>query len=148
MRWKPNVTVAAVAEREGRFLVVEETSKGHTVINQPAGHLEKNETLIEAVKREVMEETAWEFNPKNIIGFYMHASRRENTTYLRVCFSGTCGRHFPDNPLDEGILRPLWMTQGELEAIRDRMRSKMVLHCIDDYVSGRRYPLDILKHYL
>jgi len=148
MQWKPNVTVAAIAEREGRFLVVEENSNGRIVINQPAGHLEKNETLIEAVRREVLEETAWQFNPESIVGLYMHTNLREDITYLRVCFSGTCERHFPENPLDDGIVRALWMTREELEASQERMRSKMVLRCIHDYQSGKRFPLDILNHYL
>lgn len=147
MQWKPNVTVAAVAMRDDRFLVVEENSNGRIVINQPAGHLEKNETLIDAVKREVMEETAWKFEPESIVGLYMYTNRREDITYLRVCFAGVCEQHFPDNKLDEGILRALWMTQEELKAMQDRMRSEMVMRCIDDYNSGKRYPLDILNHY-
>ena len=148
MQWKPNVTVAAIAERDGHFLVVEENSNGHIVINQPAGHLEKNETLIEAVRRETLEETAWQFNPEYIVGLYMHTNPHEDITYLRVCFSGTCETHFPENTLDNGILRALWMTREELEANQERMRSKMVLRCINDYISGRRYPLDMLNHYL
>lgn len=148
MQWKPNVTVAAIAERNGRFLVVEESSNGRIVINQPAGHLEKNETLIDAVRREVMEETAWQFNPEYIVGLYMHPNLLEDITYLRVCFSGTCERHYPENSLDDGILRALWMTREELEAMQDRMRSEMVLRCISDYASGRQYPLEILNHYL
>ena len=148
MQWKPNVTVAAVAERDGRFLVVEENSKGRVVFNQPAGHLERNETLIDAVRREVMEETAWEFIPEHIVGIYMYENRREQRTYLRVCFSGSCARHFPDLPLDDGILRAAWMTHAELEAMRERMRSDMVLRCLNDYACGRRFPLDILNHYL
>ena len=148
MQWKPNVTVAAIAERDGCFLVVEENSNGRIVFNQPAGHLEKNETLIEAVEREVMEETAWKFTPEYIVGIYMHPNRSEDITYLRVCFYGTCEQHYPDKPLDEGILRALWMTQDELRAVQDRMRSAMVLRCFDDYLSGKQYPLDMLNHYL
>ena len=148
MQWKPNVTVAAIAERDGRFLVVEENSNGRIVINQPAGHLEKNETLIEAVEREVMEETAWTFKPEYIIGIYMHPNRHADITYLRVCFSGSCEQHFPDKPLDDGILRALWMTRDELKAEQDRMRSDMVLRCFEDFASGKRFPLDILNHFL
>lgn len=148
MQWKPNVTVAAVAVKDGRFLVVEEESKERIVFNQPAGHLEKSETLIEAVKREVLEETAWEFEPEFIVGLYLYTNRREDITYLRVCFAGTCEQHYPDNELDTGILRALWMTKEELEAIQDRMRSSMVLRCINDFTSGKQYPLDILNHYL
>ena len=100
MQWKPNVTVAAVAMRDGRFLVVEENSNGRIVINQPAGHLEKDETLMDAVRREVMEETAWKFEPEYIVGLYMYTNHREEITYLRVCFAGTCEQHFPGNKLD------------------------------------------------
>ena len=148
MQWKPNVTVAAVAAQDGRFLVIEEISKGRTVINQPAGHLEKSETLIEAVKREVMEEAAWEFEPEYIVGFYLYTNRREDKTYLRVCFAGTCEQHYPDKKLDTGILRALWMTKEELESMQDRMRSSMVMRCFNDFDSGKRYPLEVLNHYI
>jgi ADP-ribose pyrophosphatase YjhB (NUDIX family) len=148
MQWKPNVTVAAIAEKNGSFLIVEEEADNHVVFNQPAGHLEKNETLIDAVKREVMEETAWEFAPKSIIGFYIYPNSHIDIVYLRVCFHGICIKHFPNQSLDEGILRTVWLTRDELEKKRDKMRSPMVLTCIDDYLAGKAYPLEILNHYI
>jgi ADP-ribose pyrophosphatase YjhB (NUDIX family) len=148
MQWKPNVTVAAVAVQDDRFLIVEENSKGHIVFNQPAGHLEQNETLIDAVKREVLEETAWSFKPDCIVGIYLYTNPREDITYLRICFAGVCTQHFPGKELDAEILRAVWLTKDELESRKDRMRSDMVLRCINDYISGHQYPLQILNHFL
>jgi len=148
MQWKPNVTVAAIAQREDRFLLVEEEDNEMIVFNQPAGHLEKGETLVDAVKREVLEETAWDFQPEAITGIYLYHNQRVDITYLRVCFFGTCLNHYPDNKLDTGILAARWMDRQELETNRDRLRSKMVLRCIDDFLSGKRYPLEILNCYL
>ena len=148
MQWKPNVTVAAIVQQDDRYLIVEEESDGRIVLNQPAGHLEKDETLFEAIKREVMEETAWEFDPEAVVGLYMHPNKNADITYLRVCFAGTCSRHYPDKALDEGILRAIWLTKEELLAEKNRLRNNMVLRCIDDYLSGKQYPLDLLSHYL
>ena len=148
MQWKPNVTVAAVAMEDDRFLMVEENSKGRIVYNQPAGHLEKNETIFDAVRREVLEETAWDFEPGGIVGMYLYTNPREKITYLRICFAGVCTRHFPDRKLDTGIERAVWLTKEELESMKDRMRSNMVLRCINDYLSGKLYPMDILNHFL
>lgn len=148
MPWKPNVTVAAIARREDKFLVVEEEDNEIVVYNQPAGHLEQNETLVDAVKREVLEETAWDFQPEAVTGLYLYHNPRVDITYLRVCFYGTCLKHYPDKKLDTGILAVRWMNRQELEANRDRLRSNMVLRCIDDFLGGKRYPLDLLNHYL
>ena len=148
MPWKPNVTVAAIARREDKFLVVEEEDNEIVVYNQPAGHLEQNETLVDAVKREVLEETAWDFQPEAVTGLYLYHHPRVDITYLRVCFYGTCLKHYPDKKLDTGILAARWMNRQELEANRDRLRSNMVLRCIDDFLGGKRYPLDLLNHYL
>lgn len=148
MQWKPNVTVAAIAERDGRFLLVEENADNHIVFNQPAGHLEKNETLIEAIKREVMEETAWEFIPESLVGVYLYPNQHVDIIYLRFCFYGICKKHFKDQPLADEILRAVWMSKAEIESNRANMRSPMVLQCINDYLAGKRYPLDLLNHYL
>lgn len=147
MRWKANVTVAAVIEQDGRFLMIEENADGETVINQPAGHLEKDESLLAAVKREVLEETAWEFAPHAIVGIYLYPSRTNDLTYLRVCFSGEGLRHHAQQPLDAGIIQARWMSRDELQANRSaRLRSPLVLRCIDDYLAGNRYPLDMLSY--
>lgn len=145
-QWKPDVTVAALIEREGKFLMIEEYSHGRLVYNQPAGHLEDGESLFEAVVREVREESAWGFEPEAAVGFYMHPSPSSNITYLRICFTGTCFDHHPEQPLDEGILRTHWMSLEEIRQNVDRLRSPMVLTCINDYLAGNRIPLDHLKH--
>ncbi len=148
MRWKPNVTVAAIVERDQKFLLVEENADNHIVFNQPAGHLEKDESLIGAVKREVLEETAWEFIPRAIVGFYMYPDQHSDITYLRLCFSGTCENHHPEQALDDGIIQAVWLNKEEIKANKDKMRSPMVTQCIDDYLSGKKYPLDLINSYL
>ena len=144
MIWKPNVTVAAVVEREGKFLIVEELADGQIVYNQPAGHLDPGESLIDAAIRETMEETAWQFRPEALVGIYQWTSPKNNITYLRFCFHGQCLRHFPDRPLDTEIQRALWLSRDELLAKGDQIRSPMVLRVIDDYLAGKSYPLDVL----
>jgi 8-oxo-dGTP pyrophosphatase MutT (NUDIX family) len=142
MTWKPHVTVAAIIERQGKFLMVEELCGGKTVINQPAGHLEDNENLIQAVIRETLEEAAWHFTPAMITGIYQWTAPRSGKTFLRVCFSGHCDRHEPERELDDGIIRALWLSPDEL---RDTpLRSPLVLLGIKDYLAGVRYPLELL----
>lgn len=146
MIWKPHVTVSAVAERDGRFLVVEEEASGRLVLNNPAGHLEDNETLIEAVMRETLEETAWEFQPEAITGIYLWRHPHRERTFLRVNFCGRCIRHHAGRSLDDGIRRTLWLSREELESRRTDLRSPLVLRCIDDHLAGARHPLTILTH--
>lgn len=148
MCWKPNVTVAAIVERDQKFLLVEENADDRIVFNQPAGHLEKDETLIEAVKREVLEETAWEFIPQSIVGIYMYPNHHSDITYLRLCFSGTCEKYHPEQALDDGIIQTVWFSQEEIKQNMDRMRSPMVSQCINDYLSGKNYPLKLLNRVL
>jgi len=148
MRWKPNVTVAAIVERDQKFLLVEEDADNHIVFNQPAGHLEKGESLIDAVKREVLEETAWEFIPQAIVGIYMYPNQHSDITYLRLCFSGTCENYHPEQALDEGIIQAMWLSKKEIKENNDKMRSPMVSQCIKDYLSGKKYPLELLNHFL
>jgi len=149
MQWKPNATVAAIAEQNGRFLLVEEKINGSLVFNQPAGHLEQGETLIEAVKREVLEEAAWEFEPESLVGVYLYPNpHQEDITYLRFCFFGHCTKEHKGQALDEGILRAVWLSPKEIEKERERMRSPLVLRCIDDHLNGNSFPLELLHHYL
>jgi phosphatase NudJ len=144
-RWKPNVTVAAVIERDGRYLLVEESSPRGPVLNNPAGHLDPGESLVEAVRREVLEETACVFTPTHLIGVYLAHAADGATTYLRFAFGGTVGEARPGRALDAGILRTLWLTRGEIEAESGRHRSALVARCIDDHRAGLHFPLDLLK---
>lgn len=144
MIWKPNVTVAAVVERQGRFLIVEEDADGKRVYNQPAGHLDEDESLIKAVTRETLEETAWHFEPTALVGVYRWKNTHTGTTYLRVCFTGACHDEEAGRLLDEGIVQAVWLSRDELTALGSRLRSPLVLRCVDDYLAGRRYPLDLL----
>lgn len=145
--WKPSVTVAAIVERDGRFLLVEEETSDGICFNQPAGHLDPNESLEHAVVRETLEETAHDFTPTSLVGVYMsrYVSSRtgEEVTYFRFAFTGDLGAAH-DQPLDVGILRTVWMTYQELTACRDRHRSPLVLQCVDDYLAGKRAPLSLL----
>lgn len=144
MIWKPHVTVAAIVERQGRFLIVKEECDGKVVYNQPAGHLNEGESLIEAVTRETLEETARHFRPTAITGMYRWTHLETGITYLRVGFTGTDSGHEPARPLDSGILHVSWLSRAELCARQKRLRSPMVLRCIDDYLAGKRYPLSLL----
>ena len=145
--WKPSVTVAAVIERDGLFLLIEEETSEGIKLNQPAGHLDPLESLEQAVVREVMEETAHDFTPTGLVGMYMsrYCSKRRGTdvTYLRFTFCGSAGKEY-DQPLDHGIIRTLWMTREEIAACEERHRSPIVLRCVDDYLAGLRAPLDLL----
>ena len=148
MVWKPDVTVAAVAERDGQFLFVEERSGGRVVINQPAGHLENGETFLDAVVRETLEETGWQFRPEAILGVYMWHPEHLTRTFLRIAFAGTLASHDPHRPLDHGILRTRWLARDALLALQPRHRSPMVMNCVDDYLAGVRYPLGMISHLL
>jgi 8-oxo-dGTP pyrophosphatase MutT (NUDIX family) len=179
--WKPNVTVAALIEREGRFLLVEEETEDGLRFNQPAGHLDEGESLAAACAREALEETAWHFQPRALVGIYQWPRPRSaagpsqggaagnferseqasppssgrgaggwspgNITYLRFAFSGELGAHEEGRALDAGILRAVWMTPGEVAACRERHRSPLVLQCVEDWLAGRRFPLDLIRHY-
>lgn len=145
MIWKPHVVVAALAERDGRFLFVEEEADGRVVLNQPAGHLDEHETLINAVIRETLEETAWHFVPDALLGVYRWQSSANGATYLRFAFTGKVTHHDDTRALDKGIIRALWLTPDELAAQRDRHRSPQVMRCVHDYLAGIRFPLDALN---
>jgi 8-oxo-dGTP pyrophosphatase MutT (NUDIX family) len=147
MIWKPNVTVAAVIERDGKFLLVEEHTPQGLRFNQPAGHLEADESLLAAVVRETLEESAYHFAPKHLLGIYRWHSAESDTTYLRFAFSGDITGHEAGRPLDTGILHAVWLTPDEIRATQARHRSPLILRCVEDHLAGIRYPLDILVHY-
>ena len=147
MVWKPNVTVAAVVQRDGKFLLVEEETDAGLAFNQPAGHLEEGESLIDAVVREALEETAYHFKPTHLVGIYNWQHPTKNVTYLRFAFAGELLGWEADRKLDDGIVAARWLTLDEVEATRERHRSPLILRCIEDLVAGKRYPLDLLVHY-
>jgi len=142
--WKPHATVATIIERDNRFLMVEEIANGKTVYNQPAGHLDPGESLIEAAIRETQEETAWRFTPEYISGIYRWDQPDTGKCFLRVAFVGSCDEHNENQPLDKGIIQALWLTQAELIDKAEKLRSPLVLHCIEDYLAGKKYPLELL----
>ncbi|MBA2689260.1 MAG: NUDIX hydrolase [Burkholderiales bacterium] len=144
MTWKPNVTVAAVIEKDGRFLFVEERSGSDIVINQPAGHVEPGESLLEAVARETLEETGHHFVPEKLVGVYYWHAQRKGITYMRFTFTGRLTGHEPSRPLDQGILRAVWLTPDRLAADAARHRSPIVTRCVEDYLAGKRYPLELV----
>jgi 8-oxo-dGTP pyrophosphatase MutT (NUDIX family) len=140
-----HLTVAAVIEKRGRFLLVEERVNGALVINQPAGHVEPGETFRAAIVREVLEETAWQFTPAAIIGIYLWQRPDSGERFLRVAFCGSCHAHDPRRQLDDGIVRTLWLDRTELKARQACLRSPMVMRAIDDYRSGARYPVNMFQ---
>lgn len=145
--WKPNVTVAAIVEQDGRFLLVEEETPEGLRFNQPAGHLDEGESLVAACTREALEETAYAFEPTALVGIYQWPRPQGDLTYLRFAFAGKVGARDTDRKLDSGILRAVWLTVDEIAACADRHRSPLILQCIEDYLAGRRYPLDVIRHY-
>jgi phosphatase NudJ len=148
-RWKPNVTVAAVVERDGLFLLVEEDTSDGILLNNPAGHLDPGETPEQGVIREALEETACQFTPEGFLGMFLSRFRRtrtgEDITYLRLAYYGSASEPDPKLTLDTGILRTVWMTADEIRACPERHRSPLVLECIEAYLSGQRYPLSIVQ---
>ncbi len=146
---RPRVTVAAMIERDGRFLFVEERdAQGALVFTQPAGHVEGGETLPEAAVRETFEETGWLIHPEYLIGVYLWSRPDGAISYCRVAIAGRAERHDPEAPLDEGILRAVWLTPEELAERKESLRSPLVQRCLDDYLAGERYPLSVLKSLL
>jgi 8-oxo-dGTP pyrophosphatase MutT (NUDIX family) len=142
--WKPSATVAAVIEREGRFLFVQESIDGKQVLNQPAGHLDPGESLIAACRREVLEETAHRFEPTALIGIYRWHYAPKDVTFLRFCFRGRI-EGVENRPLDDQIVALHWLTREELVARRGDHRSPLVLRCVDDFIAGRQFPLEVFS---
>jgi 8-oxo-dGTP pyrophosphatase MutT (NUDIX family) len=145
--WKPNVTVAAVVEREGRFLLVEEETETGLRFNQPAGHLDRGESLVHAAAREALEETAHHFRPEFLVGIYQWPKPDSDITYLRFAFGGSISGFDAERTLDSGIVRAVWLTLDELRDTRERHRSPLILQCCEDYLAGSRYPLALIRHY-
>ena len=147
-RWKPSVTVAAIVERDGRFLLVEEHTPEGLRLNNPAGHLDPGESPAEGCAREALEETAHPFTPTALVGVYLSRFQREasgeDITYLRFAFCGTLGELQMGRSLDTGIVRTLWMTPDEIRASSERHRSPLVLRCMEDYLAGQRFPMELI----
>ncbi len=150
-RWKPSVTVAAIIERDGRFLLVEEHTPEGLKLNNPAGHLDPGESPAEGCAREALEETTYRFTPTHLLGIYMSRFQRaqaeggvEDITYLRFAFAGQLGEVVPGHTLDTGIVRTVWMTPEEIRASTARHRSPLVLRCMEDHLRGQRYPLELV----
>ena len=147
MVWKPNVTVAAVVMRDGKFLLVEEETDAGLAFNQPAGHLECREALTDAVIREALEETGYSFVPKYLVGIYNWRNEARDVTYLRFAFAGEITGHDPGRKLDHGIIAAHWLTPDEIRALETRHRSPLILRCIEDWQAGKHYPLELITHY-
>jgi 8-oxo-dGTP pyrophosphatase MutT (NUDIX family) len=147
-RWRPSVTVAAVIEREGRFLLVEEETSEGLKLNNPAGHLDPGESPADGCARETLEETAYDFRPTALVGLYLSRFQRpatgEDITYFRLAFCGELGAHDASRKLDHGIVRTLWLTPEEIRATTARHRSPLLLRCMEDYLAGVRHPLSVI----
>ena len=141
---RPAVTVASIVERDRRFLLIEEHTRGGVKLNQPAGHLEAGETLVGAAARETVEETGWSVSPTALVGIYRWDSVETGTTFVRFSFAADADAHDAARPLDSGIVRALWLTYDEIVARRDDHRSPLVMRCIDDFRSGQRWPLALV----
>jgi len=140
--WKPSVTVAAVIERQGKFLFVEERIDGRLVLNQPAGHLDPGESLVQACRREVMEETAHDFEPTALVGIYRWHYAAKDVTFLRFCFKGNLAGQL-SRPLDKEIVRLHWLTAEEVKERKAQHRSPLVQRCVEDFLAGRSFPLEL-----
>lgn len=148
MSWSAHVVVACIVEHEGKFLLVEERIDGNgpAVLNQPAGHWEANETLIEAARRETLEETGWEVEPTAVLGIYEFKPANLEYTFLRIAFIAKAIQHHLDRELDHGIIGPQWLTREELLRESARHRSPSVMRCVNDYLNGQRFPLSLIAH--
>ena len=144
MAWEPHVTVAAVIEKDGKYLIVEEKSEGRIVFNQPAGHVDGNETLAQATLREIREETGWDVTLESVLGIYVYTSPTNGVTYYRICFVAKPVAEIPGAELDTDIIRALWMSEDEIRAAKDKLRSPMVLKSLDDFKTKPRIPLDFI----
>lgn len=144
MTWTPHATVAVIVENEaGRYLMVEEFSGGKVVFNQPAGHVEEDEAILDAVRREALEETGWDVEPLHFLGIYTYKAPANDVTYYRFCYSARARKRVSEQ-LDDGIIAAHWLTLEEIRSLGDQLRSPLVLRCIEDYRNGRQYPLELV----
>lgn len=148
MSLRPDLTVAAVVERDGRFLLVEERVGTRLVFNQPAGHVERGERFVAAVIRETLEETAWTFQPEALLGVYFWEAPDKQRSFLRFAFTGSVTHHDAARRLDRGIQRALWATHDQIVQYGSRLRSPMVLRCVEDYLNGQRFPLALVREFI
>ena len=146
MTWRPDLTVAAIVQRDDRFLIVEERIRSRLVFNQPAGHVEDGESILDAVVRETLEETAWHFQPRHLLGLYLWRNAESGRSFLRVAIGGEVSAHEPQRALDHGIIAAHWLSREQLLAQPSRLRSPLVLTCIDDHLAGRRHELSALSY--
>ncbi|AZD99839.1 Phosphatase NudJ [Pseudomonas chlororaphis] len=145
MEWQPHITVATIIENQGRFLFVEEFQGDQAVLNQPAGHLDPDESLLQAAIRETLEETGWDIELTGVVGIYLYTAPSNGVTYQRVCFAGKPLRHHPDYRLDDGIIGPRWLSRDELLALRPQWRSELIIRCVDDYLAGQLHSLELIR---
>ncbi len=145
MQQLPHITVATVVERDGKFLMVKEKSNGRIVYNQPAGHLEENETLLAAAKRETLEETAWQINIRFLLGVYQYTSSDNGISYVRHCFIADAIEPRTESPLDEDIIEAVWLRPEAIQQLESELRSPLVLQAIRDYLSGIAFPLSVIS---
>ncbi|HEY1328663.1 MAG TPA: NUDIX hydrolase [Casimicrobiaceae bacterium] len=141
---RPAITVAAVVERDGRYLVVEEETRAGRRLNQPAGHLESGESLVAGTMRETLEETGWRVAPTHLIGIYTWSPSDNGATFVRFAFAASAQAHDAHRPLDDGIVQALWLTYDELVSRRSEHRSPLVLRCVDDFRAGRNWPAELI----
>lgn len=145
MEWQPHITVATIVEDNGRFLFVEEYQDEQAVLNQPAGHLDPNESLSQAAVRETLEETGWDVELTGVVGLYLYTAPSNGVTYQRVCFAAKPLKHHPDYQLDDGIIGPCWLTRDELLEQRAHWRSELIIRCVDDYLGGQLHSLELIR---
>ncbi|MDY7559607.1 NUDIX hydrolase [Pseudomonas sp. 10B1] len=145
MDWHPHITVATIVEIQGRFLLVEEFKGNRNVLNQPAGHLDPNETLRQAAVRETLEETGWDVELTGVVGIYLYTAPSNGVTYQRVCFAAKPVLHHLERLLDTGIVQALWLSRDELFSQPENWRSELVMRCIDDYLAGPLHDLELIR---
>jgi len=144
MIWTPHATVATIVEKDGKFLFVEEIADGQRVLNQPAGHVDEREPILQAALRETLEETGWEVEITELVGIYTYTAPHNQVTYYRFCYAANPVRAVPGAELDQDIIGPVWLSPEELLARKDQWRSPLIMKCLQDYLNGRRFPLDLV----